>query len=182
MTKGCWNQHHVYHTPQFSSQGRCYRSFPRGFKVNIMGLSGKRMSSKVLCTSTWRCFSTLKFSSICNTQDKACVSSAQRSSKAQNMVKIFNWGIPHGWGRFASLPQLFAVLDTDGARSRSPGSWSTASQSSASGKADTAPGEKTLWGLDPWHTGLTAPESKQRWIKTEKVEKCLFNNAQMLKC
>lgn len=53
-----------------TSPPRCYRAGFKGFKVNIMGLSGKRMSSKVLCTSTWRCFSTLKFSSIC--RDMRC--------------------------------------------------------------------------------------------------------------
>lgn len=57
---------------------RCYRPELKGFKVNIIGLSGRRMSSKVLCTSTWRGFSTRKFSSICRNTRRAFMS---RSSK-----------------------------------------------------------------------------------------------------
>lgn len=48
----------------------CYRLACRGFRVNIIGLSGKRMSSKVLLTSMLRCFSTRKFSSICKSYKK----------------------------------------------------------------------------------------------------------------
>lgn len=63
-----WGPPHTRYAPGIFSPPQCYRPELKGFKVSIIGLPGKRMSSKVLCTSTWRGFSTLKFSSICRSR------------------------------------------------------------------------------------------------------------------
>lgn len=70
---------------QFPS--RRYRPPLRGFSVSIIGFSGKRMSSKVLFTSTCRCFSTLKFSSICE-DDRYESGLVQENKHAQSK---FDW-------------------------------------------------------------------------------------------
>lgn len=68
----------------------------------------------------------------------------------------------HEWGRVASPPQLFCVLNTGEDQSRSPDFWSSVPVSSASETADTALDGETLWGLFPLHRVLTGLKSKHK--------------------